>query len=102
MIELAAGLAYAHMKRDDEIIRCHACAGVLLAVRSPRLHGQPCTMPTHFCPFWRHEQHVTDGCCDHCGAAVPIVTLTPAAVAAAHERARDETATAEAVRVATA
>jgi len=48
----------------------------LLRLMSPCLGCAPCIMPTHYCPWWQHEQHVTDGRCDHCGTAVPIVTLT--------------------------
>jgi len=28
------------------------------------------------CDCWTHTQHVTDSRCDHCGAAVPIVTFS--------------------------
>lgn len=69
------GLAYAHPKSDAPI-NCHACGGVLLQFPDPCLACNPCTMPTNFCHIWTHEQHVTNGHCDHCGAAVPIKTLS--------------------------
>lgn len=72
----AAGLVYAHGKTNFEAIRCHNCAGVLLRFASPLLHCMPCTMPTHFCAWWTHKQHVTGGRCDHCGAEVPIQTMS--------------------------
>ena len=73
-----AGLPYAHMKTDDEVITCHACGGLLLRFTSPMSTCRPCILPTHFCPWWTHKQFVTDGRCDHCGVAVPIVTLAKA------------------------
>lgn len=79
----ACGLPYAHKKTNDETIHCHACGGLLLRLASPQLCCGPCTMATHFCQFWTHEQHATGGCCDHCGATVPIVTLTAPELAAA-------------------
>jgi pyruvate formate lyase activating enzyme len=91
----AAGLPYAHPKSTDPI-RCHACGGVLLAFTEACTAGwhasgvaedTPCVMPRSFCPWWSHEQHVTPGGrCGHCGTAVPVVCLDPAALAA--ERAK--------------
>jgi pyruvate-formate lyase-activating enzyme len=91
----AEGLAYAHTKTDDPI-RCHECGGVLVRFPDPCTACWPCTMPTHFCDIWEHEQHVTGGRCDHCGAAVPIVTLSAA------ELARTRAAVAETARQAVA
>jgi pyruvate formate lyase activating enzyme len=98
----AAGLAYAHPKNTDPIC-CHACGGVLLRLAEACTAGwyasgvseaEPCVMPRSFCPWWSHEQHVTPGGrCGHCGTAVPVVCLSPAALAA--ERAK-VTASAEA------
>lgn len=75
-IEIArdAGLVYAHTKNNDETIRCHACDGILLRFPSPMMDCEPCIMAKEFCPYWQHEEHVTGGKCDHCGAAVPVVT----------------------------
>ena len=42
-----------------------------------------CTMFDTGCDCWSHTQHVTEGRCDHCGAAVPIVTLPHEELAAA-------------------
>ncbi len=41
-----------------------------------------CVMFQTYCDCWSHTQHVTDGHCDHCGVAVPIVTLPAAELAA--------------------
>jgi pyruvate formate lyase activating enzyme len=79
----ACGLPYAHQKTNEEAIYCHACGGLLLRLASPQICCGPCTMATHYCQFWTHEQHATGGRCDHCGAPVPIATLTPAELAAA-------------------
>jgi pyruvate formate lyase activating enzyme len=91
----AAGLHYAHHKRKRETFTCHQCGGRLLTIRSfcddawerhPTSAYEPCVNDADgpaFCPFWSHEQFVTDGRCDHCGAAVPIVTVSPAEIAAA-------------------
>lgn len=79
----AAGLHYAHMKRETETITCHSCSGILLRFQSPMKHCEPCIMPTHFCGWWSHEQFVTDGRCAHCGTAVPIVVATAEELAAA-------------------
>jgi pyruvate formate lyase activating enzyme len=76
------GLPYAHGKRVHETIRCHNCGGVLLSFwnRSQRpenpsgIFCKNCLMPRHYCNWEGHDQFVTDGHCDHCGAAVPIVT----------------------------
>lgn len=84
----AAGLAYAHGKGVDETIRCHGCGGVLLRFRAPKTDCEPCLMATHFCVLWAHEQHATGGRCDHCGARVPIATLTPQELARAQETAQ--------------
>lgn len=92
----AAGLAYAHRKRKVETFTCHACGGVLLQIRSlcesawdvhPDATHEPCASGDGtpvYCPFWSHEQHVTAGQCDHCGARVPVVVLTADERAAAH------------------
>jgi hypothetical protein len=85
----AAGLPYAHMKTTDPggEIRCHACGGVLLAFAETCAESgdaagyqweKPCVMPL-YCPWWSHEQHVTQGgCCGHCGTPVPVVCLSAA------------------------
>lgn len=79
----AAGLRYVHQKSNDETIRCHSCDGELLRFRSPLKHCVSCVMPTHYCPWWTHDQHVTpDGRCGHCGMAVPIRVLSGAELAA--------------------
>lgn len=92
-----AGLPYAHTKRPiAQTIDCHACGGVLLRLRESCGSGleklgqaEPdCVMAEHFCPWWTHEQHVTDSRCDHCGAAVPIVTLPPEQLDAERARVR--------------
>ena len=72
----AAGLHYAHSSHADERIACHACGGLLLQLRRGPCVSQPCLMRFTWCTCWSHEQHATGGRCDHCGAAVPIVTLT--------------------------
>lgn len=81
----AAGLAYAHLKTNTETITCHSCGGVLLCFQSPMKCCDPCLMPTDFCRWWKHEQYVTNGRCDHCGTAVPIVTATAEELAAARQ-----------------
>lgn len=85
-IAQAAGLPYAHGKyAGEQRIDCHACGGLLLRFRQRcgematqqqwDQHG-PCVMAEFFCPWWSHEQHVSDSRCDKCGAVVPIVALT--------------------------
>lgn len=91
------GLPYAHGKNRDPIL-CHNCGGVLLrfdetcsaswAAASGVDRFDPCVMPRCYCPWWGHEQHVTGSRCDHCGADVPIVTLTDAQLAANREMVR--------------
>ena len=54
----AAGLPYAH---DGHTITCHDCGGLLLDFWG-----------TIGMSDWHHEQHVTGGRCDHCGARVPV------------------------------
>jgi pyruvate formate lyase activating enzyme len=91
-----AGLPYAHLKDPGIPLRCHACGGVLLVFAeactagwyaSGVSEGEPCVMARSFCPWWSHEQHVTPGGrCGHCGTAVPVVCLAPAALEA--ERAK--------------
>lgn len=72
----SVGLAYAYTRTDDTVLRCHACGGMLLRFQSPMKSCLPCEMYGYFCRHWRHEQHVTDGRCDHCGASVPIVAMS--------------------------
>jgi hypothetical protein len=72
-----AGLVYAHQKRSDELFHCHNCGELLLGLYSPRMYCEPCTMAEHFCHFWRHEQHITEGRCDHCCVDVPLKVLPP-------------------------
>lgn len=98
-LAVAAGLVYVHSKRDDEGIRCHACGGLLLRFQSPMLACTPCTMATHGCHYWTHEQHVTDGRCDHCQAAVPIVTLSDGDLAAMRAHVVPLSQRAEAIRL---
>lgn len=81
----AAGLAYAHESNSDDRITCHACGGLLLERHAPagglrcpnEAPGSPdvCWQFLTGCTCWDHTQHVTDRRCDHCGAAVPLVTL---------------------------
>ncbi len=78
----AAGLAYVHESSSQEAINCHNCGGLLLERHAPATpdgalcpRGDDCTMFRGGCDCWSHTQHVTDSRCDHCGAAVPIVTL---------------------------
>jgi hypothetical protein len=84
----AAGLAYAHESNSEDRIFCHGCGGLLLERHPPatpdgstcpyELIGSTedrCVMYQTYCDCWGHTQHVTDGRCDHCGTAVPIVTL---------------------------
>ncbi len=92
---VAAGLAYAHESSSDDRIHCHNCGGLLLERHAPatpdgstcpyELIGSTedrCVMFQGGCDCWSHSQHVTDGRCDHCGVAVPIVTLPLAELAA--------------------
>lgn len=77
----AAGLHYAHAwssvlnttcspwLHGDDVITCHSCGGVVL--RFPVCPEPQCGMGQHV----EHEQHVTDGRCDHCGTEVPIVSV---------------------------
>jgi hypothetical protein len=97
-IARSAGLAYAHQKLSDQVIPCHNCGGVLLRIISPYLACNPCTMGSHFCPFWTHEQHATNQKCDHCGARVPIHTLPPEQVLANRKLATELTRSAVSVR----
>jgi len=79
----AAGLAYAHESSSREALTCHNCGGLLLERHAPATpdgalcpRGDDCTMFQGGCDCWSHTQHVTDSRCDHCGVAVPIVTLS--------------------------
>ena len=92
----SSGLPYAHAKAVDDHIRCHECGGVLLAFTETCLDGaaaagyqweKPCVMPL-YCPWWTHEQHVSGGRCDHCGAAVPVVCLSERELAAERAKVR--------------
>lgn len=83
---------------EREIIRCHNCDGVLIDKPTPMLDCKPCTMNSHFCIFWKHDQHVTDGCCDHCGAEVPIVTLSTEDLAASRRYVAEISKTARSLR----
>ncbi len=84
----AAGLVYTHESSSREAIHCHNCGGLLLERHAPatpdgstcpyELIGETedkCVMFQGGCDCWSHTQHVTDGHCDHCGVAVPLVTL---------------------------
>ena len=81
-------MPYAHRKiAGGQEITCHSCGGVLLRFRERCSQGwdqvwpaaeryDPCVMPQAYCPWWGHDQYVTDSRCDHCGAQVPIVALS--------------------------
>jgi pyruvate formate lyase activating enzyme len=93
-LAVSAGLAYYHSNNDP--VHCHACGGLLIVKRSPMRSCAPCILHTHFCPHWTHEQHVTaDGCCDHCGAAVPVRVCSDAQLVDARRRVRDTSANAK-------
>lgn len=83
------GLPYAHNKTAMVPIICHNCGGELLAWKPPTVYCHPCLMPMQYCDRWGHEQHVTAGHCDHCGAAVPVATLSPAELEAVREGIRN-------------
>jgi hypothetical protein len=73
----AAGLAYAFNSYTQERMDCHNCGELLLQLRgeSHCAGSDDCTMFRPIgCDCFGHEEHVTGGRCDHCGAAVPIVT----------------------------
>lgn len=76
-----AGLVYTHGNSEGSgDINCHSCGGLLLRFHgrcntAPEFYTSECLMAPYRCPFWEHEQHVTDGKCDHCGADTPVVTL---------------------------
>ena len=81
----AAGLAYAHSGANPVTIRCHNCTGLLLNIPDPDCGlEEACMLHKTYCACHDHEQHVTTdasgraGTCDHCGVAVPIVTLSAA------------------------
>ena len=76
LIARAAGLRYANVKSGEIVIDCHNCDAALLRFKSPMLHCAPCTLDQHFCPFWTHEEHVTeDGRCEACGVQTPVVVM---------------------------
>ena len=58
------------------MITCHACGGVLLETYAPCREGE-------HDQYKPHTQHATDGHCDHCHAAVPVLTLSPGQLAEA-------------------
>ncbi len=91
----AAGLHYAHRAYAAERLTCHHCGGLLLQLHQPPACAfEPCRLYSHYCDCWSHTQHVTDGKCDHCGAAVPIVTLSREELAEARGRATEAAAAA--------
>lgn len=102
----AAGLHYGHLSTAGLRLTCHACGGLLLQYHPPRTATGvpcprqaadppgPCAMFTAYCNCWSHTQHVTDGKCDHCGAGVPIVTLSRDELAAARRHVAKTTAAA--------
>jgi hypothetical protein len=84
----AAGLVYAHAAIDPIHIDCHNCGELLLRIPNPACAlEEACMLHRTYCACHTHEQHVTadasgrGGTCDHCGAAVPIVTLAPVQLA---------------------
>lgn len=83
-----AGLHYAHMATTLITITCHRCGELLLRVPDPDCGlEEACMLHKTYCACHDHEQHVTampdgrGGMCDHCGASVPIVTLSAAQLA---------------------
>jgi pyruvate formate lyase activating enzyme len=92
-IAKAAGLHYVHNDDADQVLTCHACAGVLVRTFAPADRDGLQIYPAH-------EQHATNGQCDHCGASVPVVTLTPAQLAEARRRWNDEAPPGEQQRIA--
>jgi hypothetical protein len=98
----AAGLVYSYHSDNADTMHCHACGGLLLQRHAPatpdgstcpyELRDETedrCVMFQGGCDCWDHTQRVTDGRCDHCGAAVPIVTLPAAELAALRRQRRD-------------
>lgn len=84
-----AGLPYGHFNRYEWDLKCHNCGHDLLRFRGKDCPQDDCTMFRHYCTCWTHEQFVTNGHCDHCGARVPVHTLTPAALEDARQTAAD-------------
>lgn len=88
-----AGLHYVHNDDAAQVLTCHACGGVLVRTFAPSDRDGLKIYPAH-------EQYVTDSHCAHCGAAVPVVTLTPAQLVEARRRWNAEAAPGEQQRVA--
>lgn len=91
-----AGLYYAHTKLSGtQMLPCHACRRPLLVFSEACGAGwrragaaaepyDPCVMAENFCPWWSHQQFVTDDSrCEWCGAAVPVAVLSAPELAAA-------------------
>ena len=71
-IEIAHECGLHYVENDDastdKVITCHACDGVLMRKPAVTYDG----VNVYHTP---HEQHVTDGRCDHCSTVVPVATL---------------------------